>query len=101
MVCRLYLSQKVPRQFCSKYSDLLHSEMELKLRNGYVQSVELDLVNYVMKGVLGFFKNFELKGGEVIVFEYFGRSQFNVYIIGTDFSEIRYPDIVGCLPSIG
>ncbi|WOG81910.1 hypothetical protein DCAR_0101066 [Daucus carota subsp. sativus] len=91
---------KVPRQFCSKYSDSLHDEMELKLRNGYIQHVELDFVNCHMKGVLCFFKIFELKGGDLIMFEYFGHCKFNVYIIGTDCSEIRYPDIVNYLPGI-
>lgn len=75
--------------------------MELKLRNGYIQPVELDLVNCNMKGVSGFFKFFDLKGGELIMFEYFGRSKFNVYIIGTNLSEIRYPDIVDCSAGIG
>lgn len=75
--------------------------MELKLRNGYIQYVELDFVNCHMKGVLCFFKIFELKGGDLIMFEYFGHCKFNVYIIGTDCSEIRYPDIVNYLPGIG
>lgn len=75
--------------------------MELHLRNGYNLPVQIDLVNSKMTGLLCFFKHFELKGGEYLLFEYFGRFKFNVYIIGTNGSEIQYPDLINCLPAIG
>ncbi|XP_063942419.1 uncharacterized protein LOC108208451 isoform X2 [Daucus carota subsp. sativus] len=90
----------VPIKFCSKYSNLLHDEMELQLRNGYILPVQIDLVSSEMMGLLCFFKHFDLKGGEYMIFEYFGRFKFNVYIIGSDGSEIRYPEMNNCLPAI-
>ena len=75
--------------------------MELKLRNGYILPVQIDLVSSEMMGLLCFFKHFDLKGGEYMIFEYFGRFKFNVYIIGSDGSEIRYPEMNNCLPAIG
>ena len=71
--------------------------MELKLRNGYIVRVQLDLVKGQMAGLLWFFKDMELSGGELLLFEYFGRLNFNVYIIGCSGSEINYPDRVHCL----
>ncbi|KAL1828955.1 hypothetical protein ACET3Z_007367 [Daucus carota] len=93
-------SLNIPTKFSSKYSNLLHKDMELKLRNGYTLPVEIDLVNSQMRGVKCFFKHLELRGGELILFEYFGRSKFNVYIIGSNGSEIQYPEIAGGLPAI-
>ena len=89
--------QKLPTQFCSKYSDVLHESMELKLRNGYILPVQFDVVKCELKGVLWFFKDLELEGGEILLFEYFGRFKFNVYIIGRNGSEINYPDKLHCL----
>lgn len=97
----LNMFQNIPTKFSSKYSNLLHKDMELKLRNGYTLPVEIDLVNSQMRGVKCFFKHLELRGGELILFEYFGRSKFNVYIIGSNGSEIPYPEIAGGLPAIG
>ena len=39
-------------------------------------------------------------GGELLLFEYFGRYNFNIYIIGSNASEINYP-LEGFLPRIG
>ncbi|KAL1818396.1 hypothetical protein ACET3Z_013265 [Daucus carota] len=88
---------KLPVQFCSKYSEVLYESMELKLRNGYILRVQLDLVKGEVKGFLWFFKDMELSGGELLLFEYFGRFSFNVYIIGDNGAEISYPDRVHCL----
>ncbi|KAL1808431.1 hypothetical protein ACET3Z_025421 [Daucus carota] len=88
---------KLPVQFCSKYSEVLYESMELKLRNGYILRVELDLVKCEMKGFLWFFRDMDLRGGELLLFEYFGRFSFNVYIIGDNGAEISYPDRVHCL----
>lgn len=101
LIILLIFCQKLPAKFCSKYTNLLHDEMELHLRNGYNLPVQIDLVNSKMTGLLCFFKHFELKGGEYLLFEYFGRFKFNVYIIGTNGSEIQYPDLINCLPAIG
>ena len=46
-----------------KYNTLITDSMELKLRNGYVQPVQIDKERCLIKGVLCFFKNMELNGG--------------------------------------
>ncbi|KAL1826918.1 hypothetical protein ACET3Z_005330 [Daucus carota] len=66
--------------------------MELKLRNGYILPVQFDAVKCELKGVMWFFKELELEGGEILLFEYFGRFKFMVYIIGRCGSEITYPE---------
>ncbi|WOH10833.1 hypothetical protein DCAR_0730306 [Daucus carota subsp. sativus] len=94
----------LPRRFCEKYGSRLVSSVHLKVRNGYVLHVEFEKNRGMLKGVLCFFKNFELKGGELLVFEYFGRSNINVYILGANCSEINYPNNMfqwfECLPSL-
>ncbi|WOH00721.1 hypothetical protein DCAR_0520095 [Daucus carota subsp. sativus] len=88
---------KFPANFMLKYSSLLDDSMEIKLRNGYIQPVQVDKSKCQMKGVKWFFNTLELKGGELLVFEYFGRSRINLYIIGSNGTEIRYPDRVHIL----
>lgn len=88
----------IPRSFCSKYAHDLHEDMELKLRNGYVLPVKFDHSRGVFKGLLCFFKHFKLNGGELLVFEYFGRYNINVYILGSNLSEIKYPDFKFNMP---
>ena len=83
-----------------KYNTLITDSMELKLRNGYVQPVQIDKERCLIKGVLSFFKNMELNGGELLLFEYFGRYNFHIYIIGSNGSEIQYP-LESILPGIG
>ena len=45
-------------------------------------------------GLSTLIEDFDLDGGEMLVFEYFGGSIFYVYIIGRDSTEIDYPPIV-------
>ena len=70
------------------------------MRNGYVQPIQIDMEKCLIKGVFPFFKNMELNGGELLLFEYFGRYNFHIYIIGSNGSEIRYP-VEATLPGIG
>ncbi|WOH01231.1 hypothetical protein DCAR_0520612 [Daucus carota subsp. sativus] len=88
---------RLPKQFCLKHIDKLQDSMELKLRNGYILPVQFDAVKCELKGVMWFFKELELEGGEILLFEYFGRFKFMVYIIGRCGSEITYPEKVHCL----
>ena len=71
--------------------------MELNLRNGYILPVQVDAVKCELKGVLWFFKDLEMEGGEILLFEYFGRLKLSVYIIGRTGSELNYPEKVHCL----
>ena len=40
------------------------------------------------------YDDFELEGGEMLIFEVNGIFDFNVYIIGLDLTEIEYPNVV-------
>ena len=44
-------------------------------------------------GLSTFYDGFDLVGGEMLVFDFSGVSDFNVYVIGNDLSEIDYPDV--------
>ncbi|KAK1370405.1 hypothetical protein POM88_036497 [Heracleum sosnowskyi] len=84
----------IPSVFCSKYGNRLSGSVHVIVRNGYRLPVEFDCSKGNLKGFLNFFKHFNLKGGEMLLFEYYGRYDLNVYIIGSHCSEIEYPHIV-------
>ncbi|KAK1377015.1 hypothetical protein POM88_033208 [Heracleum sosnowskyi] len=84
----------IPYDFCSKYGNRLSGSLHVIVRNGYRLPVEFDCSKGNLKGFLKFFKDFNLKGGEMLLFEYYGRYDLNVYIIGSHCSEIEYPHIV-------
>ncbi|WOH03395.1 hypothetical protein DCAR_0622792 [Daucus carota subsp. sativus] len=46
---------------------------------------------------LALYEDFALKGGEMLVSEFNRSTDFNVYVIGTNLTEIRYPNIVHCM----
>ncbi|XP_063936916.1 uncharacterized protein LOC135147654 [Daucus carota subsp. sativus] len=54
-----------------------------------------------MIGVEALYSDFHLEGGELLVFEFAGDGNFNVYIIGRDFCEVEYPNVVHALQEIG
>ncbi|KAK1399862.1 hypothetical protein POM88_009725 [Heracleum sosnowskyi] len=85
---------RIPSDFCSKYGNRLPASFHVILRNGYRLPVDFDQRRGILKGFLWFFNHFDLKGGEMLLFEYYGRYDLNVYIIGTNCSEIEYPHIV-------
>ncbi|KAK1384932.1 hypothetical protein POM88_022667 [Heracleum sosnowskyi] len=72
----------IPSDFCSKYGNRLSGSLHVIVRNGYRLPVEFDCSKGNLKGFLKFFKHFNLKGGEMLLFEYYGRYDLNVYIIG-------------------
>lgn len=56
-------------------------------------------------GIQCLYDDFDLEGGELYLFQYNGVDGFNVYLIGRDFCEIDYPEIVhrsqNCRPRKG
>ncbi|KAK1398582.1 hypothetical protein POM88_008445 [Heracleum sosnowskyi] len=91
--CRLN-DMDVPRRYCTQYGESLPTTFRLKVRTGYEFSVDFDKRKQRISGLSLFYKNFGLKGGESLVFEYCGGYNFNLFILGDDFSEIEYPSIV-------
>nr|XP_017220882.1 PREDICTED: uncharacterized protein LOC108197702 [Daucus carota subsp. sativus] len=84
----------LPTAFHSKYGDRLLDTVDMRLRNGYVVPLKLDKSRGVLSGFLVFFLNFELKGGrggDLLVFEYFGQYHINAHILSANGSEMRYP----------
>lgn len=84
----------LPSDFKLKYGDKLPPEFELKLRTGYNLPIDYDKNTGLMKGMSIFYRHFAFKGGEVLVFEYYGRFDLNLYILGADCCEIEYPMIL-------
>ena len=66
----------------------------MKFRNGYEILVVFHNEDGVISGISTMYEDFELEPGQMLVFEFDGSYHFNVYVIGTDFSEIEYLPIV-------
>ena len=66
----------------------------LEFRNGYRVQITFSYDSGTFLGVQCLYDDFNLEGGELFLFQYNGVDGFNVYLIGTDFSEIDYPAIV-------
>lgn len=66
----------------------------LEFRNCY--RVEVTFIYDLGKllGIQCVYDDFDLEGGEMLLFQYNGQDGFNVYLIGRDFFEAEYPDIV-------
>lgn len=77
----------------------LGEKISLKFRNGY--SIEVSFNKYWGKvvGVKKLYEDFGLEGGELLVFEYSGDGNFNIYIIGKDCCEVDYPTVVRSMPN--
>ena len=63
-------------------------------RNGYEIRVKFDAEEGTFYGVSDMYDDFELEGGEMLLFEYNGISGLNVHVIGQDLTEIEYPNVV-------
>ena len=85
--------QKLPFDFQQKYANMLPQEFGLNLRTGYRLPVHFDKITGIMMGMSTFYSDFGFKGGEVLVFEYYGQSDMNVYVLGLHSCEIDYPMI--------
>ncbi|KAK1368761.1 TF-B3 domain-containing protein [Heracleum sosnowskyi] len=84
----------LPSDFCSKYINRLPGSFHLILRTGYRLPVFFNKGRLILNGVYCLFRDFGLKGGEMLLFEYFGREDINVYIIGINGSEVEYPHVI-------
>lgn len=93
VIIMLYV-QEVPRVYCRLYANVLPNTFRLKVRTGYQFSVDFDKDRQKIGGMSLFYKHFDLKGGKSLVFEYCGGYNFKVSILGEDFAEIEYPNIV-------
>lgn len=80
--------------YCNFHGDSLPNTFLLKLRTGYQMWVDFDKKREKLCGFSLFFKHFEIKGGQSLVFQYCGGYNFNVSILGVDFAEIEYPNKV-------
>ncbi|WOH00621.1 hypothetical protein DCAR_0519990 [Daucus carota subsp. sativus] len=85
---------KIPRDFVRKYGSRLEDSLLLKFRNGYEIAVVFKNERGSLLGVFSIFEDFGLEGGKMLLFEYNGVRDFNVFVIGKDLTEIIYPNIV-------
>lgn len=77
-----------------KYGSRLEDSLLLKFRNGYEIAVVCKNERGSLLGVFSIFEDFGLEGGKMLLFEYNGVRDFNVFVIGKDLTEIIYPNIV-------
>ena len=80
-----------------KYGHMLANCLLLGFRNGYEIPVVLDEERGTLSGLSTLYDDFELIGGQMLLFDFNGCSGFNVYVIGTDLREIDYPSVVHCM----
>ncbi|KAL1813669.1 hypothetical protein ACET3Z_023734 [Daucus carota] len=92
---------RIPCGYASKLGDLVGEKLLLKLKTGYCLEVTYNKGLGKMIGVEALYSDFHLEGGELLVFEFAGDGNFNVYIIGRDFCEVEYPNVVHALQEIG
>ncbi|XP_063947046.1 uncharacterized protein LOC108213909 [Daucus carota subsp. sativus] len=85
---------KLPAKIISKYGDIIPKCLLLKFLNGYQIPVMRNEEKGTLSGLSTVYADFDLKAGEMLVFQFDGSSNFNVYVIGTDLLEIEYPCVV-------
>ncbi|KAK1372626.1 hypothetical protein POM88_028819 [Heracleum sosnowskyi] len=84
----------LPDEFCEKYAHRIPIGIKIKVRNGY--ELWLDFVTIYQRffGLSTFYKDFKLRSGQRLLFEYMGGFNFNVVIFGICGSDIEYPLVV-------
>lgn len=90
----VYCPQKFPSEILSRLGHRFQPHFSLKFRNGYELPVVLNAEHSTVCGLSTLYDDFELRGGEMLVFEFDGVSGFNVHVIGNDNLEIEYPNLV-------
>lgn len=90
----MFFSQKVPTEILRKYGSRIKPSFLLKFRNGYEKRVVFNKDRGTLYGLFPIFYDFNFEGGEMLVFEFNGSRDFNVFVIGKDLREIEYPSIV-------
>ena len=50
--------------------------------------------NHRLEGMSDLFTDFQLVGGEVLIFQFVDGANFNVYIMCEDGSEMQYPSVL-------
>lgn len=66
----------------------------LNMRNGYTMHFTYDQQNHRLEGMSDLFTDFRLVGGEVLIFQFVDGTNFNVYIMCEDGSEMEYPSVL-------
>ncbi|KAK1397394.1 hypothetical protein POM88_007257 [Heracleum sosnowskyi] len=81
----------LPHEFCSKYGSVIPIGIKMRVRNDYQIWLDYVKINQRFFGMKSFFKDFNLRGGESLLFDYVGEFKFNVLIFDISGSEIEYP----------
>lgn len=84
----------MPQKLLSKYGNIILKYFLLKFLNGYQILVMHNEEKGAVTGISTLYADLDFKAGEMLVFEFDGSSNFNVYVIGTDLLEIEYPVVV-------
>uniref|UniRef100_A0A162A3Z5 Uncharacterized protein n=1 Tax=Daucus carota subsp. sativus TaxID=79200 RepID=A0A162A3Z5_DAUCS len=85
---------KVSTEILRKYGSRIQPSFFLKFRNGYEKTVVFNEETGTFYGLFSIFYDFNLEGGEMLLFEFNGSRDFNDLLIGLVLREIEYPNIV-------
>nr|XP_017215255.1 PREDICTED: uncharacterized protein LOC108193204 [Daucus carota subsp. sativus]XP_017215256.1 PREDICTED: uncharacterized protein LOC108193204 [Daucus carota subsp. sativus] len=85
---------QVPKKILGRYGDRLPERFFFNFRNGYELPVKFTKDTGIIKGMQTLYQDFDLTAGEMLLFEYNGMTDLNVYVIGKDKREIDYPHLV-------
>lgn len=86
-------AQQVPKKILGRYGDRLPERFFFIFRNGYELPVKFTKDTGIIKGMQTLYQDFDLNAGEMLLFEYNGMTDLNVYVIGKDKREIDYPHL--------
>ncbi|KAL6551687.1 hypothetical protein OROGR_007841 [Orobanche gracilis] len=85
---------KIPAEFMKRYGHNLPNRVGLKVPSGSTMEVELNHSNDItmlQKGWIEFKERYSIGYGQFLMFEYNGKSEFNVVIFDKTALEINYP----------
>ncbi|WOH08669.1 hypothetical protein DCAR_0728113 [Daucus carota subsp. sativus] len=85
---------EIPQKFCNMQQNTLQGNWILNIRNGYTMHVTYDHQNLRLEGMSDLFTDFQLVDGEVLIFQFVDGTNFNVYIMCEDGSEMEYPSVL-------
>ncbi|XP_017242986.1 uncharacterized protein LOC108215138 isoform X4 [Daucus carota subsp. sativus] len=85
---------RLPPKFVKKYVNRLKTNSLLKFRNGYEIATVFNHETGTFSGLSTMYEDFLFEVGQMLVFEFDGSCDFNVYVIDTDLTEVEYPPVL-------
>ena len=80
--------------FCTEYGHKLSEALKLSVGDIFEASVKYNRHSEVLIGMKKVYESFKLKGGEILVFEFFFLKCVRLSIIDTNEMEVFYPKLI-------